>query len=261
MAKIIHREKQSANKIFDNRCLKDDFKTLTPYLKEGMRVLDVGCGTGAISKDIAKLVGASGKVIGIDHTEGFIESGKESYQDVKNLELIHTDLFSFNPNEKFDLVISARVLQWLDNPEEALIKMKSLLKDGGLLSILDYNHEAIEWSPAPPESMLHFYNTFLKWRKEANLRNRIAEELKDFFEKIQLKNINVLNADEHYTKSNALFLEKVGIWSKVAGSTQMVDEGYLVDSDRLLAIQQYDDWVKHEAVSMTMKLNNVIGVK
>lgn len=261
MAKIIHRENQSANKIFDNRCLKDDFKTLIPFLKEGMSVLDIGCGTGAISKDIAKLVGRSGKVIGIDHTEGFIQSGKESYKDVENLELIHSDLFGFNSAEKFDVVISARVLQWLDNPEEALVRMKSLVKEGGLLSILDYNHEDIEWDPAPPQSMLKFYSAFLKWRKDANMRNRIADELKDLFQKIQMKNSEVLNADEHYTKDNPLFYEKVGIWSKVAGSNQMVEEGYLADNDRLQAISDYNNWVKNEAISMTMKLNNVIGIK
>ncbi len=261
MPKIIHRENQSANKIFDNRCLENDFRTLIPFLKEGMNILDIGCGTGAISKDIAKRVGRSGKVIGIDHTEGFIQSGKKSYQEVENLELIHSDLFDFNPAEKFHMIVSARVLQWLDNPKEALVKMRSLLKERGRLSILDYNHEDIEWEPSPPSSMLKFYNAFLKWRKDANMRNRIAEELKDLFQEVQMKNIEVLNADEHYTKDNMLFDEKVGIWSKVAGSPQMVEEGYLTESDRLQAISDYNDWIKNEAIYMTMKLNNVIGIK
>lgn len=52
-----------ASKIFDNRSLKVDYRTLEPILKEGMTVFDVGCGTGSISKDIANIVGDSGKVI------------------------------------------------------------------------------------------------------------------------------------------------------------------------------------------------------
>ncbi|MEM6378923.1 MAG: hypothetical protein AAF705_11955, partial [Bacteroidota bacterium] len=50
-----------------------------------------------------------------------------------------------------------------------------------------------------------------------------------------------------------------GIWSKVAGSTQMVEEGYLDDRLRLQAIQEYNDWVEYEAESMTMKLKEVRG--
>jgi hypothetical protein len=53
----------------------------------------------------------------------------------------------------------------------------------------------------------------------------------------------------------------VRIWLKVAGSNQMVEEGYLAENDRLQAISDYNNWVKNEAISMTMKLNNVIGIK
>jgi ubiquinone/menaquinone biosynthesis C-methylase UbiE len=118
------------------------------HLGPGLRVLDVGCGTGAISKDIAAQVGDTGHVTGIDNTEYFIQSGKETYADVKNLDLIYTDLFAYEPEEKFDLIVAARVLQWLNNPVEALKKMYSLLKPGGMVSILDYNHEALGMAAA-----------------------------------------------------------------------------------------------------------------
>ncbi len=62
--KHIKREGQGATKIFDNRSLANDYRTLIPVLKEGMRVLDVGCGTGAITKDIAKVIGDKGRITG-----------------------------------------------------------------------------------------------------------------------------------------------------------------------------------------------------
>ena len=43
--------------ILNNRSLKKDYRTLVPMLKKGMRVLDVGCGTGVISIGIAEKVG------------------------------------------------------------------------------------------------------------------------------------------------------------------------------------------------------------
>ena len=257
--KHIERDGQEVTKIFDNRSLKVDYRTLEPILKKGMLILDVGCGTGAISKDIAKIVGKSGKVIGIDNSEKFIESGKITYQNIKNLELLHTDIFDYEPNQKFDLIVSARVLQWLNNPKDALLKMKSLLKPNGRISILDYNHNNLEWNPEPPESMKSFYKTFLKWRTDAGMNNEIADDLPHLMKEIGMVDIEKINSDEHYDKHRNDFNSKVGIWSKVAGSNQMVEEGYLDNELRLKAIEEYVYWVDNEAISMTMKLNEVRG--
>jgi ubiquinone/menaquinone biosynthesis C-methylase UbiE len=257
--KHIERDGQVVTKIFDNRSLAVDYRTLEPILKEGMIILDVGCGTGSITKDVAKKTGDSGKVIGIDNTEKFIISGKATYDNVKNMELIHCDLFEYETDLKFDLIISARTLQWLNNPKTALEKMKSLLKPSGMISILDYNHNKLEWNPQAPESMREYYNIFLKWRSDAGMNNEIADELPLLMEEIGLVEIEKLNSDEHYEKYREDFKSKVGIWSKVAGSKQIVEEGYADDSLRLKAIEEYDNWVENEAISMTMKLNEVRG--
>jgi ubiquinone/menaquinone biosynthesis C-methylase UbiE len=256
--KHIHRDEQ-ATKIFDNRSLANDYRHLTQILKPGMNVLDVGCGTGAISKDIANIVGENGKVIGIDNTEKFILSGQKSYQNVTNLELMPIDLFDFNPIEKFDLIISARVLQWLSNPKEALLKMKSLLKPNGQISILDYNHTDLNWNPLPPESMQAFYKTFLKWRLDAGMNNEIADDLPNLLEEVGFHTVEKINSDEFYNEERIDYKSKIGIWSKVAGSEQMVEEGYLDNQLRLKAIEEYDLWITTSAISMTMKLNEVRG--
>lgn len=258
--KFINREHQSAHKIFDDRSLKRDYATLLPLLKVGLKVLDVGCGTGAISRDIAERVGPSGSVTAIDNTEKFILSGRESYQDTPNLHLIHSDLFDFQTAERFDLITAARTLQWLSNPLAALQKMKSMLKPGGIVSILDYNHEELEWEPAPPQSMQDFYSAFLKWRADAGMNNRIADDLSGYFGAAGFDQIEVLDANEVYYKSDPSFESRVGIWSKVAKLNQIVEEGYLTEQARLLAIEEYDLWVPNAAEKMVMKLKEVRGV-
>ena len=259
--KTIHREGKGTAKLFDERSLTKDYATLSPLLTEGLSVLDVGCGTGAISKDIAAKVGETGHVTGIDNTEYFIQSGKETYADVKNLDLIYTDLFAFEPEEKFDLIVAARVLQWLNNPVEALKKMYALLKPGGIVSILDYNHEALQWQPQPPPSMLRFYATFLRWRGDAGMNNHVAEDLPGYFEEAGFTAIETFNADEVYTKGEPDFINKAGIWAKVAQSQQMVEEGYIDDELRLLAIDEYTHWVANDAERMVMKLKEIRGTK
>jgi ubiquinone/menaquinone biosynthesis C-methylase UbiE len=259
MNKHIERDGKATAKHFDTRNLQNDYATLPPLLKKGMRVLDVGCGTGAISKGIAELVGETGHVTGIDHTEAFITSGKETYKHISNLELLHADIFTYEPKEKFDLIVSARVLQWLSNPKVALQKLKSLLKPGGTVSILDYNHEALEWKPEPPASMRKYYQTFLKWRADAGMNNHIAEDMAAYMQEAGFHSIEVLNADEVYQRGEVTFKDKVAIWSKVAGSRQMVDEGYISDEDRLQAIDEYTQWIETDAERMVMKLKETRG--
>ncbi len=55
----------NATKIFDARSLAKDYKHLSGILNSGMNVLDVGCGTGSISKDIAAIVGEKEKSRGL----------------------------------------------------------------------------------------------------------------------------------------------------------------------------------------------------
>ncbi|HEX7015170.1 MAG TPA: methyltransferase domain-containing protein [Cyclobacteriaceae bacterium] len=258
MNKTIHRAPDTT-RIFDDRTLESDYATLVPILKPGLRVLDVGCGTGAISAGIARRVGQSGRVTGIDNTEHFILSGRETYNAVSNLNLVHADLFEFTVEEKFDLIVAARVLQWLSNPKDALTKIKALLKPGGTVSVLDYDHTALELEPQPPPSMLSFYDAFLRWREHAGMNNRIAKDLADYFSVAGFHSIEVFNADEVYSKGKANFAARAGIWSRVAGMKQISEEGWIDDTERLRAIEDYDRWVETEARSMTMKLNEVRG--
>ena len=256
--KAIDRDNGS-NKIFDDRSLAVDYRTLQPLLVPGIRVLDVGCGTGAITKDIAKVIGEKGHITGIDNTEKFIAGGKEMYGHAKNMELIAIDLFQFEPQEKFDLIVSARTTQWLSDVPKALLKMKSMLKQGGMLSILDYNHTKVQWTPEPPKIMTKFYAAFLKWRETSGMNNRIGDELPDLFEQAGFANVQTFNSNEHYSRGEENFVFRASIWSKVAAIKQIADEGFITEPERLQAIEEYDRWVANDAQSMTLKLNETRG--
>jgi ubiquinone/menaquinone biosynthesis C-methylase UbiE len=260
MNKKIDRDHGVSKRLFDRRGLDTDYATIVPILTIGLRVLDVGCGTGSISNDIAKRVGPTGHVTGIDNTEKFIVSGIEKYKATSNLKLIHEDLFNYNTDESFDLIVSARTLQWMSNPLDAIKKMKSLLKPGGVLSVLDYNHEAIEWEPEPPQSMQLFYRAFLRWRAVAGMNNHIASDLGRYFQEAGLSAVSTFNSDEACRKHDKNFLEKMSIWSKVASLKQIVEEGYITEELRLKAIEEYDSWIKTGAERMLIKLNEVRGI-
>ncbi|MEM6344695.1 MAG: methyltransferase domain-containing protein [Bacteroidota bacterium] len=247
--------------ILDKRTLEKDYRTLVPLIQVGMRILDVGCGSGAISRGLAERVGPNGFVWGIDSSDYLIESGQKRHADIPNLRFTYEDLFAFAPAEKFDLIVSARVLQWLDDPKGALQKFKTLLKPEGMISILDYDHTALEWTPAPPASMKSFYAAFLQWRAEAGMNNQIARDLPAYFEEIGMREIEVFESNEVYQKGAPNFPHKIGIWSAVAQSRgqQVVADGYFSEADRLKTIEEYDAWAATEAQMMVMKLREVRG--
>jgi ubiquinone/menaquinone biosynthesis C-methylase UbiE len=250
-----------ATAVLDNRSVEKDYATLLPLLKKGLHVLDVGCGTGAITKGIAEIVGENGYVIGIDSSAHLIATGQNYCKEIPNLELIHLNLFEYQPVEKFDLIVSARTLQWLNNPKAAIEKMKTMLKPNGQLSILDYNHKGMEWKPKPPKSMVQFFKAFLNWRKDAGMDNEIAKKLPEYFQELGFKDIETVTANEIYKKTDPDFLAKIGIWSKVAATRgiQMVQDGYIEEAARLKAIEEYDVWTQTDAMYMIMKLKDVSG--
>src|SRR4030042_5592495 len=55
------------------RWVQNPRRILGPYIKEGMTVLDLGCGPGFFTIDIAQMVGKSGRVIGSDSQEGMLQ--------------------------------------------------------------------------------------------------------------------------------------------------------------------------------------------
>ena len=91
------------------------------------------------------------------------------------------------------------------------------------------------------------------------MNNGIADDLPNLMKEIGMESIETINSDEHYKKHRIDFKSKVGIWSKVADSVQMVEEGYVDNDLRLKAIEEYNEWIENKAISMTMKLNEVRG--
>lgn len=99
-------------------------------LKDAELILDVGCGSGIVTRDIARLT--KGKVIGIDGSKDMIEVAKKILKDYKNVELrvSSADKLPFDEN-MFDIVTCNLLLMWADNPQKAVSEMARVAKHGG----------------------------------------------------------------------------------------------------------------------------------
>jgi 2-polyprenyl-3-methyl-5-hydroxy-6-metoxy-1,4-benzoquinol methylase len=105
-------------------------------IKRGMRILDVGCGTGASALLAAELVGQDGEVIGIDRSEIAIEAanGAARKSAYRNLAFQMSDLEAFRDDRKFDMVIGRYVMIHQSEPVGFLRQAAHLVRDGGRMA-------------------------------------------------------------------------------------------------------------------------------
>jgi ubiquinone/menaquinone biosynthesis C-methylase UbiE len=125
---------------------------LLPHLRPGQSLLDVGCGPGTITADLALMV-APGEVVGIDAAAEVVAQARAHAEGlgVANLRFETGDLFALEyPDGSFDVVHLHQVLQHLDDPVGALVSLRRVLAPDGVLAARDSDYAAFTWAPADP---------------------------------------------------------------------------------------------------------------
>lgn len=259
--KAMERAKLTNTAVIDNRTLESSHKRLAEILKPGMTVLDVGCGTGAITSGIAELVGPNARVVGVDNNPALIEKARQTYKNLPNLSFEIADIYNLPFHGEFDIVTSARVLQWLSKPKDALNQMIQSTKENGRVLVLDYNHTKIAWKPEIPETMKTFYKAFLQWRSDAGMDNEIADRLQHLFKEAGLTNIKISQQNENTKQDDHDFHDHITIWANVTQikGKQMIQDGAITEDKLEQAQRDFSEWIKACAKSQTMYLLAIEG--
>lgn len=255
------RAKLTKTSVIDNSTLENSHKRLAEILKPGMNVLDVGCGTGTITSGIAELVGPNARVVGIDNNLTLIEKARQTYKGMPGLSFEIADIYNLPFYGEFDIVTSARVLQWLSKPKDALYQMIESTKRNGRVLVLDYNHTKISWEPEIPETMKSFYKAFLQWRSDAGMDNAIADHLQDIFKEVGLTDIKITQQNEKTKQDDHDFYNHITVWANVAQikGKQMIEDGAITEDKLEQAQKDFSEWIKGCAKSQTMYLLAIEG--
>ncbi|KAK4500829.1 hypothetical protein PRZ48_009021 [Zasmidium cellare] len=126
---------------FTTRTAQSNARHLLPYIQPNHRILDIGCGPGSITADLAELV-PQGEVVGIDINPDFVEAGIALAKErgLQNLFFrvgdVTTDLANIEPST-FDIVHAHQVLLHLPDPLSTMQQMRRIAKPGGLISSVD----------------------------------------------------------------------------------------------------------------------------
>jgi SAM-dependent methyltransferase len=144
-----HGHHQSVLRSHVWRTAENSAAYLLPELRPGQDLLDVGCGPGTITVDLAARV-APGRVVGIDAAAEVVARAEAMAGSSQSPPVTFAvgDVYGLAFEDgAFDVVHAHQVLQHLTRPVDALAEMCRVLRPGGLLAVRDADYGAFVWSP------------------------------------------------------------------------------------------------------------------
>lgn len=130
-------------------------------LKQGDRVLDVGCGHGRTVERAAVMVGDDGLVVGIDASEEMLRMATRRCKrliEAGRLRLALADSASMPyPDESFDKIVTVHTLYFWDDPQRHLGELYRVLRPGGCL-VVGFHPKGATATTSFPESVYSFYD-------------------------------------------------------------------------------------------------------
>ena len=122
------------------RWFQNPQKILRPYIKQGMTVLEVGCGPGFFSIDIALLAGKSGQVIACDLQEGMLQKVREKINGTEfetRIKLHKCEEGKIGVSDHVDFVLLFYVVHEISNKENLFDEIRSILRRNGQVLIVE----------------------------------------------------------------------------------------------------------------------------
>jgi ubiquinone/menaquinone biosynthesis C-methylase UbiE len=128
-------------------------------VREGDRVVDVGCGFGDTAIELARRVGSKGEVLGLDCCEAFLDHGRRDAEaeGITNVRFAVADVQTYPFDGDFDFCFSRFGTQFFENPVAALRNMRKSLKPGGAMTMIVWRSiDDNPWLGVPKEIVMQF---------------------------------------------------------------------------------------------------------
>lgn len=142
-------------------------------LQAGERVLEVGCGAGALLPKFAAAVGQTGRVLGIDISPDQIAAAKLACagSEIAEAEVQDVNQLPY-ADASFDTIVAIQVIEYLEQPAKALSELRRVCSKKGRLVILATNWDTMFWNCGAPELTARIQAA---WREHAPFPNLPAE--------------------------------------------------------------------------------------
>jgi len=134
-------------------------------VRPGMRVLDVGCGSGDTSLLLAEMVGPSGSVVGVDRAADAIVAARGRSVGRDNVRFVEGDPSDLRFDDPFDAAVGRFVLMFQAQPHEMLRRVALHVRPGGLIAFHELDYEGISTLPPLPT-----FDRLREWNAETTRR-------------------------------------------------------------------------------------------
>jgi SAM-dependent methyltransferase len=152
MAVYTHGHHESVLRSHRWRTAENSAAYLLPHLRAGDRVLDIGCGPGTITADLAARV-SPGRVTALEVTEEALDLARAEIgsRGLGTVDFAVGDVHTLQfPDDSFDVVHAHQVLQHVGDPVTALREMRRVCRPGGIIAVRDSDYAAFTWFPRLP---------------------------------------------------------------------------------------------------------------
>lgn len=139
-------------------------------IAKGARVLDIGCGGGDVTQELARRVGPKGRVLGMDMDAVEIEIARKEAAALRipNVEYRAGNILDDELGERFDTVYARFLLSHLAKPEQGLARMISSLDPGGLIIVEDVDFSGHFCAPERKS-----FTDYVRWYEQSALRRGV----------------------------------------------------------------------------------------
>lgn len=227
-------------------------------IQPGDRVIEVGCGLGDTVEEIARRVGASGRVVGVDNSVQMVMAAQREHPPHDGLFYGYRvgdamDLSQF-ADGSFDRYGIWRTLQHVPDPAQALSEAARVVRSGGTVVALEPDWTGLHISGTDPASTEVFVGSF-----ERRIRNpAIGSQLPELFERAGLSEVRSISVD--FSTEGDTPTVAVNRTARVVDFSRIRAEGILA-GEQLSAFETSVKEARRAGLQARLPLRLVVGTK
>ena len=218
-------------------------------IKTGMACLDVGCGGGDVTFEMARLVGSSGMATGIDMDSTKIQLAQQEaeHEAITNIKFLGLDIDHLDYEAEYDLVYARLLLTHLSDPVNALQRMANAAKPGGVVVVEDMDHSGIFCYPASPALKQHvsLYNSIIRLK---GADPEIGPKLPALFRQIGLQNLHLSHVQPAFIEGEAKRIHQITL-ENIAPA--VIAAGLATEAEINVLFSQLQDFVHDSQTIMS----------